>query len=270
MTLLDLYISEVVTALEMEDSILPTNTDYEGDSDIADDQSVLSGEADEEDNLEDTREDAASDQPAKKKRVEVVPERRSKRLASKPGSRERLGDCGVERGEKLWREMEKKLFLQACKDHGTRNVEKIIEAIPSKAPDTVKSLILREKKNQNFTIETQFVEEGGQSVVIDDGENGRVRRTGEETDLPNARPRGKIVETLRRRQRSAPIEKWIDVVESSVEDQARKQTGEGSTLSADYSSIIPTMFQVKVNLDFSIFFPTVTKAGRKERVDLSN
>ena len=51
----------------MEESILPTSTDYEGDSDIADDQSVLSGEADEEDNLEDTREDAASDQSAKKK-----------------------------------------------------------------------------------------------------------------------------------------------------------------------------------------------------------
>ena len=114
----------------------------------------------------------------------------------------------------------------------------------------MKALILREKKNQNFTIETQFVEEGGQAVVIDDGENGRVRRTGEETDLPDARPRGKIVETLRRRQRSAPIEKWIDVVESRVEDQAKKLTGEGSTLSADYSSIVPNMFQVKVNLDF--------------------
>ena len=253
-----------------EDSILPTSSDYEGDSDIADDLSVLSGEADDEDNLEDITEEAASVQPAKKKRVEEVPERRSKRLASKPEYRQRLRDGDGARGEKLWREMEKKLFLQACKDHGTKNVEKIIEQLPSKAPDAVKTLILREKKNQNFTIETQFVEEGGQSVVLDDGENGKKKRSGEQTDLPDARPRGKIVEILKRRQRSAPIEKWIDVVESKVEDQARKLTGEGSTLSADYSSIIPKMFQVKVNLDFSIFFPTVTKAGRKERGDLSN
>ena len=230
-----------------EDSILPTSVDadYEGDSDIADDQSVLSGEADEEDNLEDNTEDAGSDQPAKKKRVEVVSERRSKRLASKPEYRQRLQDCGLVRGEKLWKEMEKKLFLQACKDHGTKNVDKITEQLPSKAPETVKSLILREKKNQNFTIETQFVEEGsGQAVVLDDGENGRMSRT-EETDLPDARPRGKIVETLKRRQRSAPIEKWLDVVEGRVEDQAKKVTGEGSRLSADYSSIVPTMLQVK-------------------------
>ena len=241
--LIDFYISEVEQKLVRmtEDSILPTSVDadYEGDSDIADDQSVLSGEADEEDNLEDHTEDAASDQPAKKKRVEVVPERRSKRLASKPENRQRLQDCGLVRGEKLWKEMEKKLFLQACKDHGTKNVDKITEQLPSKAPETVKALILREKKNQNFTIETQFVEEdSGQAVVLDDGENGRMRRTtGEETDLPDARPRGKIVETLKRRQRSAPIEKWLDVVESRVEDQAKKVTGEGSRLSADYSSL---------------------------------
>ena len=232
-----------------EDSILPSRIgeDYEGESDIADDQmSVLSGEADEEDNLEGLTEDAAGDQPAKKKRVEVGSERRSKRLASKPEHRQKFQDSEAGRGEKLWKEMEKKLFLQACKDHGTRNVDKIIEQLPSKAPETVKTLIQREKKNQNFTIETQFVEEeGGRAVVIDDGENGRMRRTGEETDLPDARPRGKIVETLKRRQRSAPIEKWLDVVETRVDDQARKLTGDGSSVSADYSSIVPTMFQVK-------------------------
>ena len=190
---------------ETEESILSTSVeaDYEGDSDIAEDESVLSGEADEEEDLEDFTEDAASDQPVKKQRVEVVAQRRSKRLASKPENRQRLRDSGLVRGEKLWKEMEKKLFLQACKDHGTKNVEKIIEQLPTKAPETVKAIILREKKNQNFTIETQFVEEGdGQTIVLDDGENGRKKRTSEETDLPDARPRGKIVETLKRRQRN--------------------------------------------------------------------
>ena len=50
---------------ETEESILSTSVeaDYEGDSDIAEDESVMSAEADEEEDLEDFTEDAASDQP---------------------------------------------------------------------------------------------------------------------------------------------------------------------------------------------------------------
>merc|ERR1719209_2530409 len=90
--------------------------------------------------------------------------------------------------------MEKKSFLDACKAHGTKDVERIIEELPSKAPGTVRALIQREKKFQNYTIETKFVEEDGEAVVLDDGESGRRRIAGGPTDLPSVTPRGRIAE----------------------------------------------------------------------------
>ena len=230
----------------MEENIVAPVEDpsSDGDMDIADDESLVSCDGDE---------DVYSEQPTKKKRHQVVEEgsqRRSKRLASKPGQRQReldkLQGFGLVKGEKLWREMDKKLFLQACKEHGTKNIDGIIEKLSNKTAETVKALIQREKKNQNYTIETQFVEEDGNAIIIDDGENGRRFRNkkGDQIDLPSATPRGKIVEILRRRQRNAPIEMWIDVVEQRVGDRAKKTKAEGATHSADYSSILPTMLQV--------------------------
>ena len=229
----------------MDEFILPNDgeSDYDEDIDIAEDQTG-------QDATEEEEVDAAQEEPPEKKRHgESVdePQRRSKRLAGKPGQKpsQLLRGCGLMRREKLWREMEKKSFLDACKAHGTKNVERIIEKMSSKTPETVKALILREKKYQNYTIETKFLEEDGQSVVIDDGERGRRRSNGGPIDLPSATPKGKIVEVLKRRQRNAPIEMWIDVAERRVVEQARRSKAEGSSLSADYSSIVPTMLQVR-------------------------
>jgi len=222
----------------MDEFILQNDEESDSDEDL--DLENEPGTGDEE-------VDTEHEEPPRKKRDggENGPQRRSARLALKPENKQRqlLRGAGLVRGEKLWREMEKKSFLDVCKAHGTKNVERIIEELPSKAPGTVRALIQRQKKFQNYTIETKFVEEDGEAVVLDDGESGRRRVAGGPTDLPSVTPRGRIVEVTRRRRRDAPIEMWIDVAERRVEEQARRNRADGSSLSPDYSSIVPTLLQ---------------------------
>ena len=179
---------------------------------------------------------------------ELPVERRSKRLASKPRQmRRNLEDFGLVKGERLWKEKEKKQFLDACAQLGSKEVREISEQIPTKHFDVVKNLILREKRNQNYTIETQFVEDSGESAVLDDGEfkgRGGSRPRGR-IDLPDATPQGQIVEVLKRRQRNAPIEMWIDSAESKVAELEKKTRKHDPSFNGDYSSIIPSMLQVR-------------------------
>jgi len=175
---------------------------------------------------------------------DYVPERRSRRLQTKNHQqiqeRNRLIDLGLIRGERYWKEFEKKTFLTACKEFGTKEVKKIVEKVPTKPPDKVKSLIQREKRNQNYTIESQFIENDGEAVVLDDGENGR-RRQRSRLDLPDATPQGQIVEILKRRERNAPIEMWIDNIEKRHSAEEKKLKEAGFEQAGNYSTIVPTL-----------------------------
>jgi len=177
---------------------------------------------------------------------DFIPERRSRRLQTKNHEqiqeRNRLIDLGLIRGERFWKEFEKKTFLTACKEFGTKEVKKIVEKVPTKAPDKVKALIQREKRNQNYTIETQFIENDGEAVVLDDGENGRRRqRSSRRLDLPDATPQGQIVEILKRRERNAPIEMWIDTIEKRHSAEEKKLKEAGFEQAGNYSTIMPTL-----------------------------
>ena len=187
----------------------------------------------------------------KRVRTDSGPSRRSKRLADKPSTRQKMEDYGLVKGERLWKEFEKKLFLDACKVYGSKEGDKIAAKVPTKTADMVKSLIRREKQNQNYTIETRYVEaDTGESIVLDDGETGRRKKPRQEMiDLPDATPQGKIVETLKRRARSAPIEMWIDATEKKVIAEERKQRGEEVKIPTDYSTIVPSMLQVSSQTD---------------------
>ena len=115
----------------------------------------------------------------------------------------------------------------------------VIDGFLVESFEMVKNLILREKKNQNFTIETQFIETDGSVTVLDDGENGKTTFNDNKIDLPDATPQGKIVETLKRRNRNAPIEMWLDIMEKKIVDNQKI-----SETPADYSAIVSKMLQV--------------------------
>lgn len=172
-----------------------------------------------------------------------VPERRSKRLQVKSversQERQRLIDLGLIKGEKYWKEFEKKTLLSACKEFGSKNVEKIVERVPTKPPDKVKSYIQREKRNINYTIETQFIEDDGETFVLDDGETGRAQNQGN-IDLPDVTPKGQIIEILKRRERNAPIEKWIDGIEKRFSSGENRGTPDNDK-PANFSTIMPTV-----------------------------
>jgi len=173
--------------------------------------------------------------------------RRSKRIASKPTTvRQNLQDLGLVKGEKLWKEAEKKQFLEACKEFGSKEVDLIAEKIPTKYHQVVKNLIDREKRNQNFTIETKYVETDGMEHILDDGEKPRrgpktKPRTG--IDLPDISPQGEIVEVLKRRKRNAPIEMWIDTMENTVSEVHQSADQSVSDKAADYSPLVPKLLQ---------------------------
>ena len=180
--------------------------------------------------------------------------RRSKRIKTrgvdiKKLERERMKGYGLERGERLWKEAEKKMFLDACKEFGTAEGCKIAERVPTKPANMVLSLIDREKRNQNFRIETKFVETDGQEVVVDDGEKGthrmsleqRVGRLNNSENQADIKPVGKIEEKLKRRERKAPIEKWIDIVEEVQEKEEGRQADAGYPQLADYSGAVPAL-----------------------------
>jgi len=173
-----------------------------------------------------------------------TPERRSRRLQTKDDQRRkelnRLRSLGLIRGEKFWKEFEKKALLDACKEFGSKEVKKIVEMVPTKAPDKVKAFIQREKRNQNYTIETQFIDNDGEAVVLDDGENGR-RRQRSRIDLPDATPQGQIMEILKRRERNAPIEMWIDTIEKRHSAEEKKLKEAGFEQAGNYSTIVPTL-----------------------------
>jgi len=177
---------------------------------------------------------------------EWLPERRSKRLQAKNSERleerNRLIKLGIIRGEKFWKEFEKKTLLNTCKEFGSKEVDKIIERIPTKTPEHIKAFLQRERKHLNYTIESRFVESDGSSIVLDDGEKGKIRRQSN-TDLPDATPQGQIVEILKRRERSAPIEKWIDIIEKRHTEEERKLKGNNSEQVNDYSCVIPSVLR---------------------------
>ena len=174
--------------------------------------------------------------------------RKSTRLATKPRVRDKLQAMGLVRGERLWKESEKRQFLDACKTYGTKDVDMIAAGVPSKTYDVVKALIQKEKKNQNYTIETRYIESGGHSLVIDDGEGprgrGRPKGSGKtRIDLPDATPQGQIVEVEKRRKRNAPIEKWIDSAESNLNEDLKRAGAEYRHV-VDYSPVLPQMLEV--------------------------
>jgi len=175
---------------------------------------------------------------------DYVPERRSRRLESKTNARleerQRLIALGLIRGERFWKEFEKRTLLNACKEFGSKEVQKIVEKVPTKVPEKVKAFIQREKRNQNYTIETQFVENDGEAFVLDDGETGRIRNQSK-IDLPDATPQGQIVEILKRRERNAPIEKWLHAIEKKHSDEEKKLKEAGYDQAGNYSSIIPSL-----------------------------
>ena len=202
----------------------------------------------------------------KRKRHDSGQERRSKRLAEKPNNtRKQLEALGLVKGERLWKEFEKKLFLDACKQFGSKDSEKIAAKVPTKTPAMVKNLIAREKRNQNFTIETRFVhDETSESIVLDDGEDNKNRiKTPENIDVPEATPQGKIVEVLKRRKRNAPIEMWIDITEKKVANVDKKLKGENAVPS-DYSVVVSNMLQVRlIHLNLNLFFKNVNYSPNK-------
>ena len=224
----------------MEESILPNDDQIDP---IDDDEDISVNE-----DVGDDMDTSAHADDVEEVKEELPVERRSKRLASKPKQmRRNLEDFGLVKGERLWKEKEKKQFLDACAQFGSKEVRQISEQIPTKHFDVVKNLILREKRNQNYTIETQFVEDSGESAVLDDGEfkgRGGSRPRGR-IDLPDATPQGQIVEVLKRRQRNAPIEMWIDSAESKVAELEKKTRKHDPSFNGDYSSIIPSMLQVR-------------------------
>jgi len=175
---------------------------------------------------------------------DYVPERRSRRIQTKTSEklqeRNRLIGLGLIRGERYWKEFEKKSLLNACKEFGTKEVKQIIEKVPTKPPEKVKAFMQREKRNLNYTIETQFIENDGESFVIDDGETGRIRKKGR-IDLPDVTPQGQIVEILKRRERNAPIEKWIDTIEKRHSAEENKLKEAGFEQAGNYSTIVPSL-----------------------------
>jgi len=183
---------------------------------------------------------------------DYIPERRSRRLQTKTNARlkerQRLLDLGLIRGERFWKEFEKKTLLTALKEFGTKEVERIIEKVPTKAPEKVKAFMQRERRNQNYTIETQFIENDGEAFVLDDGETGRVRNQSR-IDLPDTTPQGQIVEILKRRERNAPIEKWLHTIEKRHTDEEKKLKEAGFDQAGNYSSIIPSMLNWIADLE---------------------
>lgn len=177
-----------------------------------------------------------------------VPERRSKRLEKKEEQRReqkrRMMQMGLIRQERYWNEEEKKTLLDACKEFGTKDWQKIVERVPTKSADIVRNLIVREKKNQNYTVRTEFRGDDGQVTIIDDGEGRQYRKRGI-IDLPDAKPKGKIVEITKRRERNAPIEQWISIIESNhAEEEGKlKEAGTDHEQSANYSPIMPNMLR---------------------------
>ena len=171
--------------------------------------------------------------------------RTSSRLATKPKVRDKLEAMGLVKGVREWKESEKRQFLEACKMYGSKDVDLIAAGVPSKDYEVVKALVQREKKNQNYTIETRFVETEGSTVVLDDGEGprrrGRPKGSGQaRLDLPDASPQGEVVEVEKRRKRNAPIEKWIDSAESKLNDDLKKAGGEKHHV-VDYSPVVPRL-----------------------------
>jgi len=193
--------------------------------------------------------------PAKKKRrlknewtTGNLPERRSQRLLQKEQycneEKMRMVDLGMIRQGREWGEPEKKLFLEACKKYGTKDVDNICKHVHVKTPAMVKLFIKRQIRNLNYTIKTEFQHSNGEIEIIDEGEGrrGRKRYLGHgRIDLPDAKPHGKVVEVIKKRSRPSPIEKWLGAVENrhAVEEKALKDAG--FSQAANYSSLVPQL-----------------------------
>jgi len=241
------------------DESRPASTDFPDDADSRDNLNSETGDVADDERLNEQSDFIVPSEPKKRKKrakrifvdgdnssldEDWTPERRSKRLKTKTDQRrkeiKRLQDLGLIRGERLWKEFEKKTLLNACKEFGSKEVKKIVEKVPTKSPDMVRAFMQREKRNTNFTIETQFIEKDGEAVVLDDGENG-VQRKKSRIDLPDVTPQGQIVDIFKRRERHAPIEMWIDTVEKRHNAEEKRLKEAGFEQAGNYSTIVPSL-----------------------------
>jgi len=111
----------------------------------------------------------------------------------------------------------------------------------------VKKFMARQRRNLNYTIKTEFHHSNGEVEIIDEGEGRRRGRKRQLTrgriDLPDAKPQGKVVEVIKKRNRPSPIEKWLGGIENrhAVEEKALKDAG--FTQAGNYSNILPNMLR---------------------------
>lgn len=146
-----------------------------------------------------------------------------------------------------WRQFEKNQLYNGLRQYGSKKWRKVSELVHTKSDPVVKAYINRERRNQNYIIQTTFQKLDGTEVLIDDG--GESKKPGrpaasnyfnEEREDGSIKPEGKVVEKLVRRNRDAPCERWLEVIQNHDSQSAVRQKAAGNPEPLNYSSVLPT------------------------------
>lgn len=179
------------------------------------------------------------------------PTRTSARLATRKGLRmeEQLRARHMKDSfnARNWRQVEKNQLYNGLRQYGSKKWRKVSELVPTKSDPVVKAYIMREKRNQNYIIQTTFQKSDGTEVLIDDG--GEAKKPGrpfassyvnEEREDGNIKPEGKVVEKLVKRNRDAPCERWLEVIQNHDSQTVAREKAAGNKEPCNYSSVLPT------------------------------
>jgi len=159
--------------------------------------------------------------------------------------------------ERVSQEKEKQAFIAAIKKYGTKDWKNVAKCVPTKLDTIIKGWIVRQKRNQLYTMERRRRKpDGTLGAVLNSGLDKMKTAKGETLTGPSSVDsilneetledlgEEKIEETIIRKESLTPIDKWVEIIEKKVEadNQKKKEQGDLSR-PLSCSKILPMSFQ---------------------------
>lgn len=169
------------------------------------------------------------------------PPPKKKRVSARLQEKER-GDFHFYRKKRdtnrIIEEREKKMFYEAVKQYGSKDWRKIADCIPSKSALVVKNWIAREKRNQTHQIEQRVRMPDGRTEMVSTLTK-KLKEGEADINSPDQRKDLELEDVLTKHASYAPLDKWLDVIETTKAKEEKSREAKGLEKSADFEKLVP-------------------------------
>jgi len=139
---------------------------------------------------------------------------------------------------RIFEEREKKLFCEAIKQCGSKDWRKVASCVPTKSAEVVKNWIAREKRNQTHKIEQRVRRPDGKTEMLSNLTK-QMKEGEEDLSTPDQRKDLEIEDVLTKQDSYAPIDKWLDIIETKKAKEEKTRDAKGLEKAVEFEKLIP-------------------------------